>query len=308
MRVLVTGGAGFIGSHVVEDLSKIHDVTVLDNLSCGSIDNIKHIKNINFVRGDILDLEIVRKLVKDTDVIVHLAASFANLKSTENPVEDMEINIKGTLNLLNASLNSDIKKFIYASSSSVYGDNGTLPLNEEMPTKPLTPYAVSKLAGENYCSAFFRTYGLKTISLRLFNLYGEREYPSKYRGVIVNFISDMLLGKRPRITGDGKETRDYTYVKDVSKMFPVFIDSTATGIFNIGIGIETTTIELFNKIKKLLNIKVEPEYIPFRKWDSRRKRADITKIRKVFNYKPDISLDEGLKRNIEWLKTVVKNA
>jgi len=304
MKILITGGAGFVGSHVIEELAKNHNITVLDDLSGSRIDNIKHIKNINFVKGSILDLELVKKIIKDTDIVIHLATSFAHLKSVEKPLFDMENSIRGTLNLLIASLDSNIKKFIYGSSSAVYGGIETFPLKEDMPTRPLTPYAVGKLAGENYCSAFQATYGLKTISLRMFNVYGEREYPSKYRGVIINFINDMFSGRRPKITGDGLETRDYTYVKDVSKIFPRIINGSETGVFNIATGTETTTIDLFNKIKKILNVDIEPEYISFRRWDSRRKVADISKARKILNFNSETTLDNGLKLTVNWFKKV----
>jgi UDP-glucose 4-epimerase len=306
MKILITGGSGFIGSHVSNELSRNHNVTVLDDLSSGKLNDLNKI-NINFVKGDILDLNLVKKLVKDSEIIIHLATSFAHLKSVEKPVFDMENSIRGTLNLLTAALDSDIKKFIYSSSSAVYGAVDVFPLHEELPTKPLTPYAVGKLAGENYCSAFQTSYGLPTISLRLFNVYGENEYPSKYRGVVINFIDDLLKNRRPTITGNGMETRDYTYVKDVAGLFPNLINTSETGIFNIATGVETTTIDLLNEIQSILGSNIEPNFIPFRKWDIKRKVADISKSKKILGYEPKTPLHAGLMKTIEWYKGVVKH-
>lgn len=306
MKILITGGTGFIGSHVSEELSRNHEVTILDDLSSGKLNDLHQIK-INFVKGDILDLDLVKKLVKDNDIVIHLATSFAHLKSVENPMFDMENSIRGTLNLLTASLDSDIKKFIYASSSAVYGNVDVFPLNEELPTKPLTPYAVGKLAGENYCSAFQASYGLSTISLRLFNVYGENEYPSKYRGVVINFIDDLLKSKRPTITGNGMETRDYTYVKDVAELFPKLINNSETGVFNIATGTETTTLELLSEIQSILGTNIKPIHVPFRRWDIKRKVADISKAQRLLGYEFKTPLHGGLIKTIDWYKGVVKH-
>jgi len=303
--VLVTGGAGFIGSHVVEEVVNNNaKVIVLDDLSLGTLKNLEKIKSITFVKGSILDTSLLNRIFKDVDIVIHLAASFGHLKSAERPLEDMRINVEGTLNLLDMSVKNNIEKFVYASSSSVYGNLPSIPLKEGDPTIPMTPYAVSKMAGENYCKAFFHTYDLPTVCLRLFNSYGPREYPSKYRGVVANFINDMLLGKSPNITGDGSETRDYTYVKDTVRAFVLASaeKKAVPEVFNVGTGIETSTLELFNAIQAILGTNIEPMLVPFRKWDIKRKGADTSKAKQILKFDSKYSLAEGLKLTIDWFK------
>ena len=305
LKILVTGGAGFIGSHVSEELIKKGcKVTILDNLSGGRIENIQNIKNVRFIKGDITNKDLIKDALKDVDAIIHMAAAFANIKSIEDPIEDAEININGTLNLLTQSLNYDIKRFVYASSSAVYGDVNVFPLKENLPTYPRTPYAVSKLAGENYCKVFNINYGLPTTSLRFFNVFGPKEYPGKYRGIVANFIFDLLSINSPKITGDGTETRDYTYITDAIKpIIPAMLEKKAVSeVFNISTGVEVTTLELLKKIQTILHSNIKPTFVSFRRYDIKRKVGDITKAKKILGYDPKFKLEDGLRLTVDWMK------
>jgi len=304
---LVTGGAGFIGSNLVEELIKRGEkVTVIDNFSTGKRENIQEfVPKIELVQGDIRDLDRVRGAVKGVDFVLHEAALASVTRSIEHPLATTETNINGTLNLLTAARDAKVKRVIYASSSSVYGDNLTLPKREDMIPSPLSPYAVSKLSGEYYCLVFCRIYGLETVILRYFNVFGPRQNPvSQYAAVIPKFIKAMLSGESPSIYGDGEQSRDFTFVKNVveASILACGREKTAGEIFNIGGGKRTTINQLTKLISRLLDKNVKAIYTNPRPGDIRHSRADITKARRLLSYQPQVNLEEGLRRTLEWYK------
>lgn len=313
---LVTGGAGFIGSHVADLLlsEKAEKVIILDDFSASREENIKHLSklnNVNIIHGDLRDHKLVESIIEDNgvDIIHHIGALAGNLRSNERPRLGMEINIDATLNILEVSLHSDVKRIICSSSSAVYGNSRHLPLHEDLPTDPVTPYGVSKLAQEKYCMAFYRLYGLKTTCLRYFNVYGPREYASPYTGVVARFIEKILKNEEPIITGTGEETRDYTYVTNVASAH-ILTTNTMKSIgefFNIGSGIETTATTLANLLIELTGNegKLKPVYKKARKADVIRRYSSIEKAENLIGYKPTITLRDGLLRTIEWYKEVI---
>ena len=256
-RNLVTGGAGFIGSHIVDKLIAADAyVTVLDNLDTGKMENItqhKQNRNFHFIKGDICNFSLVKKLVKDTETVLNLAAIASVQRSVEDPLLVNDVNVKGTLNLLKASVDSDVKRFIQISSAAVYGDASTLPVREEFNPMPLSPYAVSKLAAENYAMVFNQIYGLETVCLRYFNVYGPRQANNEYSGAITIFVSDLLGNRPPTIFGDGKQTRDFVFVEDVvSATMLALKEKNAVGeIFNIASGKATTINKIVQILQKL---------------------------------------------------------
>ncbi|MEM2851497.1 MAG: SDR family oxidoreductase [Candidatus Bathyarchaeia archaeon] len=313
IRALVTGGCGFIGSHLVEALLYRNcDVIVLDDLSTGKRENLKvfeRCRNLTFIRGDVRNLDLVRAAVKDVEVIFHMAAIPSVPRSIGNPLLTHEVNVTGTLNVLKAGLDAKVKRIVYASSSSVYGDVEFLPRKENMPTFPISPYGVSKLAAEQYCKAFYRVYGLPTVCLRYFNVYGPRQTYGPYSGVITIFINKALKGEPPVIYGDGEQTRDFTSIVDVVKAsFLAAKNKQAVGeIFNIATGKPTTINLLARKILKLCGRNdIKPKYAPPRPGDVRFSYADISKAQKILGYNPSIELDEGLANLIEWFQVEVR--
>ena len=301
-KVIITGGAGFIGSHLAEELVKQCDeVTVLDDLSSGKLENIEGIqKNIRFVNGSINDSSLLETLLKDIDIVFHLAAIPGVFRSVEDPYSSHDTNLTGTLNLLLAARNNKVKKVIYASSSSAYGDTPTLPKKEHMTPHPLSPYAVSKLAAEYYCLVFNTVYGANNVCLRYFNVYGPRQEPdSQYAAVIPLFINNIIAGSPPVIFGDGSQTRDFTYVKDVVKANILAAQNDACGVFNISRGEKITINKLAGLIGEIMNSKVEPIYKEARPGDVIHSMADITKA-KEFGFKPEFDLKTGLMETIKW--------
>lgn len=302
-RVIVTGGAGFIGSHLSDELARRdYQVIILDNLSKGRMSNIEPVlKNggTEFVQGDITNLPLLRKLFSGADYVFHQAAIPSVLYSIENPRTSHNANITGTLNVLLAAKDKGIKKVVYASSSSVYGDTPTLPKVEDMIPNPLSPYAVTKLAGEYYCTVFQEIYGLNTVCLRYFNVYGPRQDPnSPYAAVISLFINNALAGKSPIIFGNGEQSRDFTYVKDVVEANILAVESNATGIFNLGSSQRVTINHLTQLVIKLVgNSTIKPIYKDSRPGDITHSLADISKARD-FGYYPKYSLEVGLKETI----------
>ena len=305
-KVLVTGGAGFIGSHLVDELLKLgHEVVVIDNLTTGKEDNISHIRSeIEFIKGDIRDSETIKKCLDGVEYVFHLAALPSVFRSIDDPLTSNDMNINGTLNLLIASGDAGVKGFIYSSSSSVYAGIDEIPKREDMCPKPLSPYGITKLTGELYCKIFSDLYGLKTVSLRYFNIFGPRQNPdSEYAAVIPKFIKLMLLGKRPTIYGDGNQTRDFTFVKDAVKANILSMNAKVSGeTFNIACGNQTSLNELVKKINSYLGTDIEPIYEDPRPGDARYSQADISKASKFLNYKPSYTFDEGLRLTIEWFR------
>lgn len=305
MKVLVTGGAGFIGSHLVEDLvGREYEVAVLDDLSTGKMENLETVKDrIEFVRGSVTDLELLKELVKDVNCIFHLAAISSVHLSIENPSLVNEINVGGTLNALIAARDGDVEKVIYASSSAVYGNSET-PMKESFILKPLSPYAATKAAGEYYCKVFREIYGLRTVSLRYFNVYGYRQdLHSEYSGVIPKFITRVLKNEPPVIYGSGNQTRDFVFVKDVVKANILAMEKCKEGVFNIGSGKETSINELAEKIIKMLGKDLKPIHVQPRKGEITYSVADISLAEKELGYKPEYKLDEGLRELIEHFRS-----
>jgi len=307
-KVVVTGGAGFIGSHLTEALvEKGYHVTVIDNLSTGKLNNIKDVLRsgkLEFVEGSIVNLTLLRKSFAGADYVFHQAAVPSVPRSIKNPRASHNINITGTLNVLIAARDLGVKKVVYASSSSVYCDTPTLPKVEDMIPNPLSPYAVTKLTGEYYCKVFHGIYGLKTVCLRYFNVYGPRQDPnSPYAAVIPLFINSIMLGKPPVIFGDGQQSRDFTFVKDVAAANILAAQGETTGIFNIGNSQRVVINQLVEIISRLAGKStVTPEYRDARPGDILHSLADNTRA-KGFGFNPEFSLEAGLKEIIKYMKT-----
>jgi len=304
MRIVITGGAGFIGSNLATELSKEKEseVIIVDDLSTGRVSNLEKInKNINLVRGSITDLQLLKGIFKDVDYVFHQAAIPSVPRSIKDPIASNNANVNGTLNVLVAAKDCNVKKVIYASSSSVYGDTPELPKREDMVPNPLSPYAVTKLLGEYYCKVFNEVYGLKTISLRYFNVYGPRQDPySDYAAVIPRFINRVLENKPPVIYGDGEQTRDFTFVKDVVRANIQAMKSDANGVYNIASGNRISINELANVIMKLMGRNLKPIHEAPREGDIRHSLGDISSAKKTLSYEPQYSVEEGLRRTIKW--------
>jgi len=300
-RTVITGGAGFIGSNLADELALDNEVIIIDDLSTGKIDNIKSIlkkSNIQFIRGCVTDLNLLETSFKGVDYVFHQAAITSVIRSIEDPELTNDVNIRGTLNVLLAAMHQNIKKVIFASSSAVYGNAPTVPKTEKMNPMPVSPYAVTKLAGEHYCRIFENIYHIPCACLRYFNVYGPRQNPkSKYSAVIPKFIESVSKKKSPSIFGDGKQTRDFVFVKDVVAANILAANSEVSGVFNIGTGITITMSELAQLVIELIGEKFEPTYKKQRPGDIRHSLADISRA-KSFGYIPKYSLREGLRETI----------
>ena len=307
MKIVVTGGAGFIGSHIVSKLLSKAKVKVIDNLFTGKLENIKSfLDKIEFVRGDIRNLAFLKKEFKNTDYVIHIAAIPKVPFSIKYPLLISQVNIIGTLNVLIAARDNKVRRVIYSSSSSVYGD-AKLPLKEGNEKEPFSPYALTKLVGEHYCRLFYELYGLETVSLRLFNVFGEKQDPyGGYAAVIPRFIDAILHGKRLLIYGDGKQSRDFTYVKDVADATIMALKAEkkkVTGeVFNIAYGKTTNLLELVRLINKFTGKSIKPKFTEARKGDIKKSLADISKAKRLLGYKPKSSLEQGLKKTIKWIE------
>lgn len=305
MKYIVTGGAGFIGSHIAETLAGTHDVVVIDNLSSGKLENLAGFsKNVRHIKGSITDLPLLRDAFTGADGIFHLGAIASVARSVDDPVATHETNLTGTLNVLLAARDCGVKKVVFSSSSAVYGDEPTLPKREKMSPFPLSPYAVSKLAGEYYCNVFFELFGLKTVSLRYFNVYGPRQDPlSEYAAVIPKFITRLLHHEAPLIFGDGNQTRDFVYVKDVVQANLLAMQSTKTGTFNIGSGKSLDLNTLARTLSEIMEIPLPPLYEKARSGDIRDSVSDITAAKKSLGYGAKYSLEGGLEETITWFSS-----
>jgi len=307
---LITGGAGFIGSHIVDRLiNDGFDVKVLDNFSSGSLQNLAHHherKNLKLIKGDIRDFQIVKKSLKDVDVVFHEAALASVTLSIENPIETNEVNITGTLNLLKASADQNVKRFIYASSAAVYGDTLSPKKTEDMVPNPTSPYGVSKLAAENYVKLFHKVYGLETVSLRYFNVYGPRQrfdIQCAYGGAITIFLNRLLRNMPPIIFGDGEQTRDFVYVQDVveANMLAMENKDAEGEVFNIGTGKNISINQLAELLKNLMDRKdIKNTYVDPRPSDIKHGYANIDKAKKVLGYAPKFSIKKGLTELVKW--------
>jgi nucleoside-diphosphate-sugar epimerase len=306
---LVTGGAGFIGSNIVDELLRRGEsVRVLDDFSTGREENIRDfLDKVKLIRGDIRDMDTVTGAVKGVDYVVHQAALASVPRSIKNPSASNQVNVQGTLNLLEAARDHSVKRFVYASSSSVYGDSKELPKIETMCTNPKSPYAVTKLAGEWYCRVFGEIYDLPTVSLRYFNVFGPRQDPnSQYSAVIPIFVRGLLKNEAPTIFGDGEQSRDFTFVENVVQANLLACQAELPGgeFYNIACGDRFTLNELYDRLKKIIGSELEPEYGPPRQGDVKHSQASISAIEGALGYKPSVGFEEGLERTVKWYREV----
>jgi len=303
MKILVTGGAGFIGSNVVDALVKDgHEVTVLDNLSTGKEENIN--PEVKFYNIDLLDIESLEFVFREfkPDVVNHHAAQIDVRKSVEDPAFDAETNIIGSINLFELSINFEVKRIIFSSTGgALYGEPEALPASEDTPIEPLSAYGVAKYCVENYLNYFKRLYGIERVILRYANVYGPRQDPLGEAGVVAIFTGKILKGEKPVIYGDGAQTRDYIYVEDVVEANVLALNG-KEGVYNIGTGKETSINELIEIFSKVLGREIKLEYAPPRKGEIRRISLDGEKAKKELSFVPKYSLEEGLKKTIEWYR------
>src|SRR4030042_1282310 len=305
MRFLVTGGAGFIGSHIVEALSKTGEVSVIDDLSSGKLGNVKPFlnKNVELHQVDVRSLSAIKPFFSDVDYVFHLAAVADVSSSVRDPAHCNDVNVNGTLNVLTASRDQGVKKLVYSSSSAVYGDAEKLPVDEDTALNPKSPYAVSKVAGEHYCRVFHELYGLETVSLRYFNVYGPRQNPgSGYGAVIPVFISRLLGGEMPMIYGDGAQTRDFTYVADVVRANTAAAESDAAGAYNIANGKPTSINTLFEIIRNKTGTCTDAVFEDERLGDIKHSYASTLRAKKELGWEPEHALGEGLEETIKWYR------
>lgn len=306
---LVTGGAGFIGSHLASALSEQGArVRVIDDLSTGSEENLREIGgDIDFIKASITDTSALARALENVELIFHEAAIPSVPRSVENPAETHEASVNGTFSVLLAAKEKRVRRVVYAASSSAYGDQPESPKHEGMRPDPLSPYAVAKLVGEYYCQAFTRSYGLETVCLRYFNVFGPRQDPSsQYSGVISRFIRALELEEKPVIYGDGEQSRDFTYIANVVEANLQAAESSAAvgKVINIANGVRVTINELLDSLKSLTNrSEVSAEYAPRRTGDVLHSLADLTLAQSALRYSPKIGLEEGLRRTLDWWKT-----
>ncbi len=305
-KVVITGGAGFIGSNLARFLSSENKTIIIDDLSTGYLKNIQDLidnNQIDFVKGSITDFNFLKEQFKYVDYVFHVAAIPSVPRSIKDPIKSNQANINGTLNVLLAAKDNGVKKVIYSSSSSVYGDTPTLPKKEEMKPYPLSPYAVSKLAGEYYCDVFSNVYNLSTVSLRYFNVYGPRQDPTgDYAAVIPKFITRVTNDKSPIIYGDGTQSRDFSFIDDVVQANILAAESRASGVFNIAFGNRITINALAELIMEIIGKNLDIIYDNPRPGDILHSLADISKAKNHFNYKPEFDIKDGLKETVKWFQ------
>ena len=310
---LVTGGAGFIGSNIVHELVKRGEhVRVLDNLSTGRPENLRGILDkIEFIEGDICDENTVRRAVYGVDYVLHQAALPSVQRSVNDPIASNRVNVNGTLNLLMAAREEKVKRFVIASSSSVYGDTPVLPKVEDMPINPLSPYATSKLAAEKYAMNFYKLYGLPTVALRYFNVFGPRQNPkSQYAAVIPKFITAMLKGESPVVYGDGEQSRDFTYIENVveANLRACHSEKAPGHVVNIACGKRYTLNELLHLLENILEMPANARYEESRPGDVKHSLASIDLAGKVLGYEPRISFEDGLRKTVAWYQDRLEKA
>jgi UDP-glucose 4-epimerase len=303
MLFLVTGGAGFIGSHITDRLlADGHQVRILDNFSTGKRENIPESSDVEVVEGDVGNYETVRTAIEGVDIVYHEAAIASVPETVGNPLASERINYRGTLNVLEAARHTGVKRVIFACSAAVYGDLPDLPKQESMPVKPLSPYAVDKLASEHACQMYYHLYGLETVSLRYFNVFGPRQDPSSpYSGVISIFSNYLSQGKQPTIYGDGEQTRDFVYVSDVveANIKAATSPAAAGKAINIATGGKLSINELLKTVCDLKGQPFEPIYKPGRQGDIRHSRADISAAREYLDWEPVVAFEDGLRKLLE---------
>jgi nucleoside-diphosphate-sugar epimerase len=306
-KYLVTGGAGFIGSHLATELvQRGHAVRVVDSLITGKRRNLDHLPGVEFMEGDLADISVAMRAVEGMTYVLHQAAIPSVPRSVQDPITSNRANIDASVNILVAARDAGIKRLVYAGSSSAYGDTPTLPKREDMPTDPLSPYALQKLVAEQYAQLFTRLYGFETVTIRYFNVFGPRQDPgSPYSGVISLFASSLLEGRQPVIYGDGEQTRDFTYVANVvdGVLRAVEAPKAAGQVINVATGGRISLKELLQVMNRILGTNLQAIFKEGRAGDVRDSQADITKAKNLLGYTPSVSLEEGLKNTLEWCRT-----
>lgn len=304
-KILITGGLGFIGSYIADELIDENEVLIIDNKSTGKVENLQNInhENLTLIEKDLNDADL-DDILTDVDYVFHLAAMASVPLSIENPSECIENNMDATIKLINACKNNNVKKIIFSSSSSVYGDNTNIPLKESEYPLPKSPYAASKASGELFLKTYYEAYCLNYISLRYFNVFGpKQDKNSQYAAVIPNFITALLEGEQPIIYGDGEQTRDFIYIRDVVNANIKAAESKYNGIINVASGEKTTINELYKIISETLGSNIEPKYLPERKGDIKHSLADVNNMKKI-DYKVNLNdFENQLKETINWFKT-----
>jgi nucleoside-diphosphate-sugar epimerase len=306
-QYLVTGGAGFIGSHLAEELIRRGErVRIVDSLITGKRQNLAHLPQAEFLEGDLADLEVARRAVQGVEYVLHQAAIPSVPRSVQDPITSNRANIDASLNVLVAARDAGVRRVVYAGSSSAYGNTPTLPKSETMPTAPLSPYALQKLVAEQYCQMFTGLYGLETVTIRYFNVFGPRQDPSSpYSGVISVFIRALVEGHRPTIYGDGGQTRDFTYVANVvDGVLRACQAPAASGeVINVATGGRISLNQLFEALNQLTGASLEPIYAETRAGDVRDSQADIGKAQRLLGYEPSVGFEQGLEKTVEWFRT-----
>ena len=309
---LVTGGAGFIGSHLSEELVRRgHRVRVADSLITGKRANLDHISGVEFLEGDLADMAFAQQAVEGMNYVLHQAAIPSVPRSVKDPITSNRANVDATLNVLVAARDAGVKRLVFAGSSSAYGNTPTLPKHEDMPDSPLSPYALQKVVGEQYLQMFTKLYGLETVTIRYFNVFGPRQDPSSpYSGVISVFATALLEDRPATIYGDGGQTRDFTYVANVvdGVLRACEADGASGEVINVATGGRISLNELYHTMKKLVGATVDPVYVDTRAGDVRDSQADISKARRILGYEPVVSFEEGLRRTVEWYRTATAGA
>jgi len=305
-QYLVTGGAGFIGSHLCEELTRRGEtVRVVDSLITGKRANLAHIPGVEFIEGDLADFAVATRAVRGVEFVLHQAAIPSVPRSVEDPITSNRANIDASLNLLVAARDAGVKRVVYAGSSSAYGNSPTMPKIETMPTAPLSPYALQKLVAEQYCQMFTTLYGLETVTIRYFNVFGPRQDPSSpYSGVISLFIKALFEGQRPKIYGDGEQTRDFTYVANVvdGVLRACHAPNVAGEVINVATSGRVSLNHLFRTVRDLTGASVEPIYAAPRAGDVKDSQADITKAQQLLGYRPIVSFEDGLAHTVAWYR------
>ena len=312
-KFLITGGAGFIGSNIADRLlEQGHAVRVIDNFLTGKRENLSKAlssQRFELIEGDIRNLDTVRRACEGIDFVLHEAAIPSVPRSIDDPITTNEVNINGTLNVLKASYENKVRRVVYAASSSAYGDTAVLPKKEDMIPSPLSPYAVSKLTGEYYCRVFTNVYGLETVSLRYFNIFGPRQDPnSTYAAVVPRFITALLKGESPTVYGDGEQSRDFTYIENVihANINACYAPSAAAGrVLNIACGTRFTLNTVLRKLEEIVDKKANPKYLPPKKGDVKHSQADITNAANYIQYKIEVDFETGLRRTVDYFALIV---
>jgi len=306
-RYLVTGGAGFIGSHVVDRLvADAHQVRVFDDLSSGRLENLAEVRDrIEFIQADLRDRRALARACEGIEYVIHEAAWRSVPQSMADPYGYTEVNVLGTVGLLDAAVKAQIRRVVFVSSSSVYGETTQVPMREDEPTRPVSPYAASKLAGELFCGLFSRAFGLETVSVRYFNVFGPRQsLENEYAVVVPKFIACLLRKESPPVYGDGKQSRDFTYIENVAEA--TIVASRAPGVsgevFNIALGEEQSVLDLLRELNAIMGLSIPPSFHPPRPGDVLRTYADSSKAERLLRWKGRVPFAEGLHRTVEWFR------